>query len=111
MMLLIILIPIHQASSDLLTKQEIESVIGLKHSYTKAEVVELVTGILDIVEEELETAQKEVVQKHEDKVQQIKNVCNFQITIVESERDFYKVMAWIETGLIIVGGIVWAVSK
>ena len=111
MMLLIILIPILPASSQLLTEQEIESAIGSKPSYTKAEVKALITGILDIVEEELETAQKEVVQKHEDKVQQIKDICNFQLTQVESDRDFWRIVSIVEFGACVIGGIAWAISK
>jgi hypothetical protein len=111
MTLLILLAPILPASSELLTPQEIESAIGSKLSYTKAEVKTLIAGILEIVEEELSTAQAEVVEKHEAKVQQLKDVCNFQITLIESERNFYKVMAWIELGVFLVGGVVWALTK
>src|SRR4030042_2508948 len=111
MTLLILSPPILTASSELLTPQEIESAIGSKLSYTKAEVKALITGILEIVEEELATAQAEVVEKHEAKVQQIKDVCNFQLTLIESERDFYKVMAWIELGVCLVGVVTWALTK
>lgn len=111
MLLLMLSSLIPPAFSQSLTKPEIAADLGSKTSYTKQEVVDIVFDMQTMFEDELTKAKEEVVKKYTDDFQRVKDACNFQIDIIESERDFYKVMAWIELGVFTVGMIVWGATK
>ena len=99
LMMFLLLLP---ASSQLLTQQEIESALGSKTSYSKMEVVTIIQDLLKIVEEEMATAQADVITKHEAEVSLLKLVFADEYGAKVRENTLLKVLS-IGEAVIIVG--------
>jgi hypothetical protein len=90
MLILILSLMVLPLSAQLLTPQEIESALGSKTSYTKAEVVTIIQGLLQIVEDEVGIAQAEVEKIHQDKFKELKDTFQTQINDISFSKNLWE---------------------
>ena len=98
---------------QLLTKQEIESVIESRVSLNpeqKEKVVQAVQEILQIIDEEFDAAVEEAVQLHEQEVADITERFTIRYENLLGERDVWRTVVFVEGGVAAIETILLIVS-